>query len=480
MNNDRMPVFAILGHPNEGKSSVVATLAEDDSVRISPVPGETKKCRTYPVTVDGTALIGFVDTPGFQQPRQTLAWMNAYTGPDHQMPADFIAAHHHDPDFADECELFSPLADGAGIIFVVDGSRPVRRIDRMEMEILRLTGLPRMAVINTKEKNRPEFLEEWKSEARKHFNTIRIFDAHRATYAERIDLLESLKNIDPDWQPQLETVISAFKQDWQHRISETAAVILDLVSNTARHTVHTTCAGESRVAAARTTLRQKYKNDILKLETTALQTIRKQFKHNIFNYELPPQSIVHEDLFSKKSRRVLGLTEWQLAAAGAAGGGAVGAHIDLAAAGLSFGIFTAIGGLVGGGSAALGARKAFHFNVKGLPLGQIKLTIGPLRTDQMLFVLLDRSLIYFSHIINWAHSRQNGEKNIAGASLPSRAGSKTGVSAGWEYSRKKQFARFFTALRKGDMAIVAAEKSKISQELEEILHTISTLKNPLE
>ncbi|MEZ4578278.1 MAG: DUF3482 domain-containing protein [Desulfobacterales bacterium] len=84
----------------------------------------------------------------------------------------------------------------------------------------------------------------------------------------------------------------------------------------------------------------------------------------------------------------------------------LGAKIDLIAAGLSFGIFTAIGGLIGGGSAALGAKKAFHSRVKGLPLGQVKLTVGPMRTDQMLFILLDRSLICFSTSFNWTHSRR--------------------------------------------------------------------------
>jgi len=175
MKESAIPTFAILGHPNEGKSSVVSTLAEDDSVRISPVPGETRKCREYPVTVDTNEIIRFIDTPGFQQPRQTLKWLSDYTGSDHQMLSGFIAAHHAIPEFADECELFAPLSDGAGILFVVDGSRPVRRIDKIEMEILRLTGLPRMAVINVKEKNRAEFFEDWKSEARKHFNTIRVF-----------------------------------------------------------------------------------------------------------------------------------------------------------------------------------------------------------------------------------------------------------------------------------------------------------------
>ena len=48
-----IPQFAIVGHPNEGKSSVVATLTEDDQVRISEIPGETVAERAYPVSVDG-------------------------------------------------------------------------------------------------------------------------------------------------------------------------------------------------------------------------------------------------------------------------------------------------------------------------------------------------------------------------------------------------------------------------------------------
>jgi len=476
MDHHTIPAFAILGHPNEGKSSVVATLAEDDSVRISPVPGETKKCRAYPVFVDAVEIIRFIDTPGFQRPRQTLEWMTAYAGADRQMPADFISAHQQDPDFSDECELFSPLADGAGIIFVVDGSRPVRRIDKLEMEILRLTGLPRMAVINTKEKNRAEFIEDWKSESRKHFNTIRLFDAHRATYAERIDLLQSLKNIDPDWQPQLETVISAFKQDWEHRIDETVGIILDLLFSVCRHSVKKTCGEESRVPKIKEQIRDQYKHDIHRFEKSAHKNIRKQFKHNIFNYELPPHSIIHEDLFSKKSWRVLGLKQWQLAAAGAAGGSAVGAKIDLAMAGQSLGIFTAIGGLLGGGSAALGAKQATGAKVKGLSLGRIKVEVGPIKNEQMLYILLDRALIYFSHVINWAHSRRdNANRSESISSIQ-----KKGFTSRWDVSVKRRFSRFFKAAQKGDWVKMNAEKPKAADALKKVLKDISELKRPAE
>jgi len=198
-NNNRIPEFAIVGHPNEGKSSVVSTLAEDDSVRVSPTPGETIKCQTFSVMIDNKEIIRFTDTPGFQNPKQTLKWIKNYQGPDNLIIEVFLQTHKDDQDFRDDCELFNPIAHGAGIIYVVDGSRPLRNVDKAEMDILRLTGRPRMAIINCKG-NETGYLNQWKSEFRKHFNSTRLFNAHKATYAERIDLLESLKGIDQDWQ----------------------------------------------------------------------------------------------------------------------------------------------------------------------------------------------------------------------------------------------------------------------------------------
>lgn len=106
------PTFAIVGHPNEGKSSVLSTLSEDDSVRVSPVPGETKECRTFPVIIDNKEVIRFTDTPGFQNPRKTLAWMQQYQGDDRDLITDFIRSHRDDPAFHDDCALLAPLLPG--------------------------------------------------------------------------------------------------------------------------------------------------------------------------------------------------------------------------------------------------------------------------------------------------------------------------------------------------------------------------------
>ena len=45
------PTFAMVGHPNKGKSSLVATLARDVTVRIGPEPGTTTHARAFPLRV---------------------------------------------------------------------------------------------------------------------------------------------------------------------------------------------------------------------------------------------------------------------------------------------------------------------------------------------------------------------------------------------------------------------------------------------
>ncbi len=72
---DGYPKFAVVGHPNKGKSSIVATLAHDESVHISNVPGATTIQRSYPLQIDGVTLYELYDTPGFQRARAILAWL---------------------------------------------------------------------------------------------------------------------------------------------------------------------------------------------------------------------------------------------------------------------------------------------------------------------------------------------------------------------------------------------------------------------
>ena len=152
---------------------------------------------------------------------------------------------------------------------------------------------------------------------------------------------------------------------------------------------------------------ERYTRAVEKIEITAHQRIRKLYKHNIFNYDLPPQSVIHQDLFNKETWQILGLTKTQLATLAGITGGTIGAAIDVAAHGLTFGLFTVIGGAVGAGWAAFGGgRQLAETKVAGMKLGGQQIRVGPNENIQFLYILIDRALIFYAHIINWAHGRR--------------------------------------------------------------------------
>ena len=86
------PAFAVVGHPNKGKSSLVATLARDDSVRIAPDPGTTRLARSFPMRVGDEVLYTLVDTPGFQRARGVLQWLRETAEREHASAADRAAS----------------------------------------------------------------------------------------------------------------------------------------------------------------------------------------------------------------------------------------------------------------------------------------------------------------------------------------------------------------------------------------------------
>lgn len=400
-----IPEFALIGHPNEGKSSILSTLSEDDSVIVSPIPGETTLCTSFPVRVDGEDILKFTDTPGFQNPGRLLHELEKLNGVPEENIRQLAIILQKDKDFEHDYELLKPLLRGAGVIYIVDGSRPVRQVDRVEMEILRLSGRPRMAIINCKDQE--SHLQEWKNEFRQNFNSYRVFNAHKASYTERIHLLQALCHIDQDWQQSLRHAIEILENDWHNRTVATVEIITSLLEKSIPLTFSQPLKGTTEECAS--TLFEKYSNVVNKAEQSAHKKIRSLFKHNIFNYQLPPHSLLHEDVFTSTNWKAFGLSKKQLLVAGGMGGAALGASADIAAAGLSFGVFTVAGSLGGIFSALLGGTKIAKnkSSFAGIQLAGEEIKIGPAQDIHLLFILLNRALLFYRHSINWAHGRRD-------------------------------------------------------------------------
>jgi hypothetical protein len=182
-------------------------------------------------------------------------------------------------------------------------------------------------------------------------------------------------------------------------------------------------------------------------ERQAQQEIRSLFKHNIFNLELPPQSILEADLFSRRTWEFLGLSDRQIILAGALGGAALGVGIDAATVGTSFGLFSAVGGLIGAGATAFKGKELLSgVRLLGMKLGGDQLRVGPANNIQLLYILLDRGLLFYSHVINWAHGRRDYEQM---AGLLEQSGRKSGFTNRWSRVERGICDRFFRAIRKG-------------------------------
>lgn len=455
---------AVVGHPSEGKSSVIATLAERDDIRISARSPETRECHAYDIEVGGRIALRLMDTPGFQRPREACNEFKKYEeriGADN-IAATFLQEHGADARFATERKILTPLAEGAGLIYVVDASRPISKDDRYEVEILRLTGRPRLAIINSKTEDATH-VDAWYSLLNSTFNLVRLFNAHTASFTERMNLLRALGQLDKGWNAELEQVVTAFEEDWRSRMEECADAILDCVEEMVTVRVAKTCADDSAREKAGVTewVSAKYREKLVKRERECHQAIRRAFKHQLFD-PAPVVELQH-DLLDEETWRLLGLNSKQLRRAFMVAGAAVGLSADVAFAGLSLGVGTGTGAAAGYvlGRFALQPLSVLRAHSrKGSWLNRSmrrEIYLGPARNVQLVFILLDRALGCAHLARNWTHARRDHE-----SAVPVRS---TAYTRDWESTDRDAISRFHAAILRGSSEKIFQERAAVRQIL---------------
>lgn len=451
---DATPTFAVVGAVNHGKSSVVSTLSENDQVRVSAMPGETVECQRFELA----DLFAFYDTPGFQNAREALPELApAATAPEPlSVFRDFIARHRGDPAFEAECLLFQPLVDGAGLLYVVDGSEPVLEIHAAEMEILRLTGQPRLAIINRTGSD--NHVQDWKRRLGLHFNAVREFNAHRATFADRVELLETLAGIEQSWKPRLLRAVGVYREEWEQRLDDSAEIIVELLADalTHREVALVEEASKSRRTTAAEALKTRFIEAVAAREARAHRALIQLFGHRRVRPDTADTPRFDTDLFSDDTWRALGLDARQLVAAGAIGGAAAGVGLDVLTAGHTLLAGAGVGGALGAASAFFVGRRRPELKVtipglgRKLRFGGSALSVGPYRAVNFPWILLDRALGTFFYVINRAHARRD-DATISSATMKARLEAANASAARWDDASRNEFERLFGLLRRGKM-----------------------------
>lgn len=401
------PKFAVVGHPNKGKSSIVSSLALDDSVEISDTPGTTVRKCSFPLMVDGRILYELYDTPGFQRARHVLEWLKQ-----HHVSADkkqevvqvFIDEHRKDERFRDEVELLEPIMQGAGIIYVVDGSKPYGQEYEAEMEILRRTGQPSMALINLIEKD--DYVQEWKRALEQYFKMVRVFNPMSATFKKHLQLLESMAQLKEEWIAPMKISIRYFERYHEQMLQQTAQTITQLIFASLSHVEQLELEDKEAGSAEEKKLEEMYKKTLRGFEYESQKNIETIWHHGHLQKEEKGLMFEHMDLFSKQSASIFGLTQKELIVTAATGGAITGAGVDLLFAGHTLLLGGAIGAVIGGASAYFGFEKLAKIDVLGQKLGQKYLQMGPMENQNFPFILLGRALYHAQSVASMSHARR--------------------------------------------------------------------------
>lgn len=406
-SEDQTPRFAVVGHPNKGKSSIVAALAQNDTVAISSRSGTTTKAETYSVRV-GASHYALIDTPGFQRPTKALAWLQA-----HAATADlrraaiarFVASQDCQRQFPDEVALLRPINEGAAILYVVDGSRPYNPDYEAEMEILRWTGQPSMALINPIESE--AFVTVWQQALGQYFKVVRLFNPFLADRLRRDEILEAFAVIAPQWRGEIDGVRAAYSQQEATRAAEAATLLLVTLETLCRHRCIAPARDKTGAEAQKESLAARYYDEVREIEDAAHSRLKALFDYHRLESradDLP----LDGDLFDTEKWIAWGLDRRQLSLAAGLAGAGTGAAIDASMAGSSLFLGAVSGALLAGASTWLAANTIASFSLSDKStLGSYEARFGPSKNANFPYVIAGRFLALADTLRDRTHAQRD-------------------------------------------------------------------------
>jgi hypothetical protein len=410
------PTFVVVGNVNQGKSSIVAALTEDPSIPIDPTPGTTLRAAEYAFRIGGDVVFRVVDTPGFQRARHALAWLQRHSrsvADRRQAVAEFVRVHADDPAFVDEVRLLQPILAGGSHIYVVDASAPFEPTAEAEMEILRWTGQSGMAVLNRTRAR--DHGAEWRPILAQFFHLVREFNAHAATFADRVDLLRAFREVRDEWRAPMQRAVAAMEQEWAQRTHRAAAAIAGLLVRALSHVEQRPLAADADAAAVRAELTQAFATALRGMEQVARREVERIHGHVGLQADEEQLALLETDLLGKASFAAFGLSRAQLLQLGLVGGAVAGLGVDALAGGASLGLGAVVGAAIGAGASYFALPRLADLWTDQSSLAQVLfpgaigrfLAAGPLVDQRLPWVLLDRALVHARAVRRRSHARSD-------------------------------------------------------------------------
>lgn len=500
------PAFALVGAVNHGKSSIAATLVERDDIGVSSDPGMTRVNQKLEHRAHDFCIW---DTPGFQDPRTMLAEVGEGLA-DSRDPLSyyqhFARQYEGTKKFEAEREVCKVLCEEAAILYVIDSSKPLTKLHEAEMELLMLTGLPRLAILNTT--GEPEHEAEWRARLGQRFGVVTVFNAHKATARDRVGLIRTMATVVDKWRASLQAIADEMEADWTARMEESAHIIVELLVKSLRHSRSAYVAPGHEKGSIIESEKEHLHNDLRKQESSVHKSLRKLFCHDKVAFVSSTSLAVSDDLFSSETWQLFGLPWWALLSVGAGGGATAGAltGVQIGAVGevaLPSGLPTAFAALTGGAiGGIIGGTTSFYVG-KSIAQPYVKeeaakedvvsklksageqaisaatgtgtvVTIGPLKGDNFAYVLLDRAMGVVLFFSQRTHARRDQE-SLDASQMKGKLDSLKASTEHWPAKISSCFSKFLKKVRnnKETEADIAAFEEELAKHIGSFVHGVA-------
>ena len=298
--------------------------------------------------------------------------------------------------------MLEPILNGAGIIYVVDGSKPYGEEYEAEMEILRWTGQPSMALINHIDES--DYSEDWKRALGHYFKMVRTFDPMHTSLEQHLSILESVAQLKEEWTASVKASIQLFEKYHEQMLDRSAAVISKVIYRSVSLLEKLTFYGEDATEGEKNRIEEKYKERLRELERSTQKSIETIWNHDHLQKEQQSLTLEGMDLFSEETASVFGLTRKELLVTAAASGAATGAGVDLLFAGSTLLLGAGLGAVIGGVGAFFAFNELSEVKVLGQTLGKRYLEIGPMENRNFPYILLGRTIYHTTQVANRSHA----------------------------------------------------------------------------
>jgi hypothetical protein len=340
---------------------------------------------------------------------------------------------------------------------VVDGSLPCGPEYEAEMEILRWTGEPSMALINPI--GDQDHIEEWRAALQQYFKIVRVFDALTAPFEKRLELLRAFGELREAWREPLASAVNVLEQERGRLYGRVAREIAEMIAETLAYDASVRLPVGDDPSLHETTLEQDYKDALRARERKGRRAVELVYGHRAVQRSEGLVEPLDQDLFSTDHWYFWGLNRRQLIATGAAGGAVVGGVVDAGVGGASMLLGTLLGATIGGATAFFSSGRLTRARVLNLPLGGRVLRCGPTKDVNFPYVVLGRALYHHARVAGRTHANRGAltlSDDEAGPTWADRI----------PRERRNAIERSFRRLRDG------ADPAEVTEDLAILLHPI--------